>query len=243
MICDYGKPQGAVIRMDVQEPQKLAKISWIDPASGEVHEHVLLEGATASIGRSGDNDICIPERHVSRQHAVIIYRDGVFMINDLDSANGTFVNDQKIEEAFPLFSGDKIRLYVPVLNFSAAVTEEEARRAKDTGTLITASIGTGQGRLIITSGPQEGQVIPLLLKEIVIGRAVSSATWEISLQDPSVSRPHARLERKDNVWIIHDTGSANGTFVNDQQVTERGRVLRDGDVLTFGATSALYRVG
>ncbi|MBN8619885.1 MAG: FHA domain-containing protein [Anaerolineae bacterium] len=224
-------------------PLTLAKITWTHPQSGEVQEYVLMEGATASIGRQAGNDICIPEQHVSRQHAVISYRDGIFMIADSGSANGTFVNDVKLEQAFPLASGDVIRLYVPELRFSAAVSQEDEANAARSGTLITATINTGQGRLIITSGPQEGQAIPLLLKKVTIGRATNKADWEIGLQDPSVSRPHARLERINDNWVVFDLGSSNGTMVNDVVVNEKGRVLRDGDMIIFGKTHVLFRAG
>lgn len=225
----------------VKEPLKLAKLTWTHPDDGTTEEHVLVEGATATIGRSSTNDIWIPDRHVSRQHAVITYRDGIFMINDLDSANGTFVNDEQISDPFPLFSGDVIRLFQPILKFDAA-TEEEGRIAADSGHLITNAYHTGLGQLVITSGPQEGQAIPLLLKTITIGRATSSATWEVGLQDPSVSRPHARMVYNDeqNRWFLADLGSSNGTLINDTPVTDEGRPLTDGDALTFGATMMLY---
>lgn len=222
-------------------PLVLAKIGWRDPLTGSVHEYALAEGATATIGRLETNDICIREQHVSRQHAVINYRDGVFLITDLGSANGVFVNDVRIYEPFPLASGDVIRLYVPVLTFTATATEEEQRQATEHGTLIQPQTHTGKGKLIITNGPQEGNVIPLLLRHVHIGRATSKADWEICLQDPSVSRPHARMELTDSAWMLYDLGSANGTFVNGTPVTEKGRALRDGDVITFGATLALFR--
>jgi pSer/pThr/pTyr-binding forkhead associated (FHA) protein len=221
----------------------LAKIIWKHPQTGAVQEFVLTEGATATIGRQAGNDICIPEQHVSRQHAVINYRDGIFMITDLGSANGTFVNDQQLAEAFPLAHGDVIRLYVPVLNFSAAVSDDDQRQAEEHGTLITATINTGKGKLVISTGPQEGTVIPMLLNKVTIGRATSKADWEIGLQDPSVSRPHARLELVENNWVLYDLGSANGTLVNNTPVIEKGRVLRDGDVITLGATLILFRAG
>lgn len=225
------------------EPLALAKITWINPTSGDVREHLLMEGATASIGRSSANDISVPEQHVSRQHAVITYRDGVFMLNDLGSANGTFINDQRVTDAYPLASGDIIRLYVPTLTFSAAVTAEDQEQAERDGTLITASASTGKGQLVITTGPQEGQTIPLLLKEVTIGRATTKATWEIGLQDPSVSRPHARMRCEDDVWIVYDLGSANGTRINNTPVTGKGRHLRDGDIIAFGMTMVLFRSG
>jgi pSer/pThr/pTyr-binding forkhead associated (FHA) protein len=224
-------------------PLALAKIIWKHPQTGVVQEFVLAEGATAMIGRQAGNDICIPEQHVSRQHAVINYRDGIFMITDLGSANGTFVNDIQLTEPFPLASGDVIRLYVPVLTFSAAVSEADTRLAEEQGTLITATLNTGKGKIIITNGPQEGQAVPLLLTKVTIGRATSKADWEIGLQDPSVSRPHARLEAIEGNWVIFDLGSANGTLVNQAPVNEKGRPLRDGDIMTLGSTILLFRAG
>jgi len=227
--------------MTETNPQNLAKITWHHPDSGEKQEFILMEGATVTIGRAASNDIHIPEQHVSRQHAVIKYRDGIFLLDDLKSANGTFVNDVQVSEPFPLASDDVIRLYVPVLTFSAAVSEEEHRRATETGTLIGAAQNTGGGRLIITTGPQEGEIITLTLDEVTVGRATTNYTWEIGLQDPSVSRPHARLTRVQERWLLRDLGSSNGTYVNNTPVTEKGRVLADGDVVAFGATLVLFR--
>jgi pSer/pThr/pTyr-binding forkhead associated (FHA) protein len=219
----------------------LARISWADPQSGTVKEFVLMEGATATIGRHASNDICIPEQHVSRQHAVINYRSGMFVLTDLGSANGTFLNDQQVAQPLPLIAGDVIRLYVPVLQFYALASEAERREAEKNGTLISATTSTGKGKLIITNGPQEGNVIPLLLRTVRIGRATSKADWEIGLQDLSVSRPHARMELTEKHWMLYDLGSSNGTFVNDTPVNEKGRLLRDGDKVTFGNTVTLFR--
>ncbi len=145
-----------------EQAEGLAKITWDDPETGEKREFVLEEGATATIGRSPNNTIPFPERHVSRQHAVISFRDGIFMLSDLGSANGTFVNDKQLTDPYPLMHGDVIRLYVPMLQFSAVVTEEEHEQAKMTGTLVVPATGSGQPTLHITSGPQEGAEIPIL---------------------------------------------------------------------------------
>ncbi len=218
----------------------LAKITWNDPQSGNTSEFFLTEGATASIGRLESNDVCIKEQHVSRQHAVINYRDGVFLITDLGSANGVWVNDQRVVEPYPLTAGDEIRLYVPTIQFSAVLTDEDP--SGEHVTVITASTGIdGAGRLVVTNGPQEGTSLPLVGSSVRVGRATTKADWEICLQDPSVSRPHARLECIESTWIVYDLGSANGTLVNGSPVNEKGRALRDGDVITFGATLTLFR--
>lgn len=222
--------------------EALAKIVWHDPHTKAECEFVLAEGATVTIGRSANNDIQIAERHVSRQHAVISYRKGVFMITDLGSSNGTFVNDERVEEPFPLFAGDTVRLYVPTLSFEAADIDD-AYAAEETGFLITATLATGRSSLIVTNGPQEGQTIPLLLEKVVIGRATKNASWEILIQDPSVSRPHARLEKEDNRWYIHDLNSSNGTAVNNHPVSGQPQLLEDGDTLTLGGSILLFRSG
>lgn len=220
----------------------LAKLQWVDPVNSETREFILTEGATATIGRSSNNDIPIPEQHVSRQHAVINYRDGIFMVNDLGSSNGTFVNDQKVDEPFPLFAGDEIRLYVPTVRFLAIDGAEEVNNESDF--VIVATDPKGQGTLVITNGPQEGQNINLMLDSITIGRATSSATWEVLLQDPSVSRPHARLDRHDDTWFITDLGSSNGTRINKQTLNpNQEKALADGDTLELGSSILLFRTG
>jgi pSer/pThr/pTyr-binding forkhead associated (FHA) protein len=227
-----------------ESPQLLARLLWTDPTTDEAREFVLSEGATVSIGRQESSDIFISEQHVSRQHAVISYQDGVFVLRDLGSANGVFLNDARVTEPMPLLAGDTIRLYVPTLFFAAVAVNLDARQiSAHGGTVITPIASSGRGELIITTGPQEGTSIPLLKASMTIGRASSRADWEIRLQDASVSRPHARLTLQDSTWLLTDLGSANGTFVNGTQVTEKGRALRDGDVIAFGTSVCLYRAG
>lgn len=228
---------------EIDAAQSIAKVIWVDPSTATRNEHVLTEGATASIGRATSNDIVVLDRHVSRQHAVITYRDGVFMISDLGSVNGSYVNDKRIEQPFPLFAGDTIRLYVPTLRFMSA-NADDITNAKKAGMLITAATRTGKGQLTITTGAQEGQVIPLILNEVTIGRATSNATWDIGLQDPSVSRPHARLRLDDATWMVCDLDSSNGTRINDNPL-EPGEwySLDDGDIIGFGYTLTLFRGG
>lgn len=225
------------------EAEALARIIWQDPTSGEQREYVLCEGATATIGRSSNNDIQIAEQHVSRQHAVITYRDGIFLVTDLASSNGTFVNDEPVGSAFPLFAGDRLRLYVPELEFMA-VDEAAVRLAEQTGRLLVPAINDDNCTLTITNGPQEGQVVTLLLNEVHIGRATTAADWDILLQDPSVSRPHARLTRESSGWVIYDLNSSNGTSVNGETVTgAKGYSLHDGDAIMLGSSVLLFRRG
>ncbi|GAB4571504.1 MAG: hypothetical protein Kow0077_08310 [Anaerolineae bacterium] len=228
------------------ESEPIARLLWQDLATGRVMEYLLLEGATATIGRSRSNDICIPERHVSRRHAVVRFQDGVFMIEDLGSANGTFVNDKQVLEPYPLMAGDVIRLFVPELQFAAYSGFHHVDRPLTTSMVITPTQIGGRPYLVVTSGPQEGTEFRLLKKRMMVGRATAHATWDISLQDRAVSRPHCCLDRldDDSGWTVTDLRSSNGTRVNGRMIQpEQPRRLNDGDVLAIGATTLLFRAG
>jgi pSer/pThr/pTyr-binding forkhead associated (FHA) protein len=224
------------------DDQSIAKVTWEDPISHKRREFVLVEGATAGIGRSEENDIQIPEKHVSRRHAVIRFRDGIFMIEDLGSVNGTFVNDRRLTEPFPLAHGDIIRLYVPLLDFSAIVTEEEQEEARRTGMLIVPTMSaTGESRLVVTAGPQEGTEFVLADDVMTVGRATQDTAWDIALHDRAVSRPHCRFTKRPEGWAIMDLGSVNGTKLNGAEISAEPRVLKDGDVVSAGETLLLFR--
>jgi pSer/pThr/pTyr-binding forkhead associated (FHA) protein len=65
----------------------------------------------------------------------------------------------------------------------------------------------------------------------------------VLLQDASVSRPHARFEKRGDRWFIVDLGSANGSRVNRNPVDHTGYALADGDTLELGRSILLFRTG
>ncbi len=72
---------------------------------------VLHQDAT-SVGRIAGNDIMIPDGTVSRRHARLVFNAGQWLIEDLNSSNGTFVNGGRVVEKKPvtLKHGDELRL-------------------------------------------------------------------------------------------------------------------------------------
>ena len=61
------------------------------------------------IGRKLDNDLVIQEPLISRNHAEIRLEEEQFILSDLDSTGGTFLNNKKVDES-ALYSGDIILL-------------------------------------------------------------------------------------------------------------------------------------
>ncbi len=69
-----------------------------------------LQGVMVSIGRASDCSIPIKDRYLSRKHAEIIVVSGKWMLKDLGSANGTYLNGTRVEHDEILRTGDRIRL-------------------------------------------------------------------------------------------------------------------------------------
>lgn len=72
--------------------------------------YVLTQGVT-SIGRSGDNVIVLSDSQVSRHHAVILRdQDGGYLVEDLESTNGTYLNEARLLAATPVKAGDLLKV-------------------------------------------------------------------------------------------------------------------------------------
>jgi CRP-like cAMP-binding protein len=92
------------------------------------------------------------------------------------------------------------------------------------------------------TGSMKGAKEEFSLPIIKVGRALSS---DLLLQDEQglhrlASRAHAEFRLDDGQFIIYDLGSRNGTFVNNEPITER--VLVDGDQVSFGLNGISFQV-
>jgi Nif-specific regulatory protein len=93
-------------------------------------------------------------------------------------------------------------------------------------------------RLIATEGPLKGSAFPLPEGEFNVGR---SATNDLFLRDAAVSREHCVFRNNGARITLIDAGSHNGTFVNDEQVSEQE--LHNGDLIRIGTTVLQVAVG
>ena len=84
-------------------------------------------------------------------------------------------------------------------------------------------------RFVVTNGSTPGTTV-LLRDGLTIGRQAGRA--EFVLNDPEVSSLHARIARNGGPPMLIDAGSTNGTFVNEERVTNR--VLAPGDRVRLG---------
>src|SRR5262244_2923003 len=91
---------------------------------------VPLEGERFVLGRNPDCGIVIPVTSVSREHAQILRVAGKYFIEDRQSRNGTFVNNQAISARVPLKDNDQIR----ICDLPAAFIAAASARAGDAET-------------------------------------------------------------------------------------------------------------
>ncbi len=86
-------------------------------------------------------------------------------------------------------------------------------------------------QLTVLTGPNSGQIFSLTKSETILGRDENA---DIVIPAPIVSRRHARITLRDNRYWIEDLGSANGTFINGNQVSFSSMALTDKDHIQFG---------
>ncbi|MFQ6101872.1 MAG: FHA domain-containing protein [Anaerolineae bacterium] len=94
-------------------------------------------------------------------------------------------------------------------------------------------------RLVMSQGPQPGQTFMLEHDLLTLGRDPANS---IVIDDPQVSRQHARIMRQGSLMVIEDLGSTNGTFVNGVRLTGP-HTLANGDMIGLGDAVRLTYYG
>jgi len=102
-----------------------------------------------------------------------------------------------------------------------------------------------RGFLVAYGTNPSGEFWPLTAGHHTVGRFGTGDIVDIPLQDPTISSRHAALlvDAPNASVTVEDTGSTNGTFINDEHIGYGGRrELRDGDRLRFGGFTTIVKV-
>ena len=102
-----------------------------------------------------------------------------------------------------------------------------------------------RGFLVSYQSNSQGDFWALSGGRKTIGRANSGEQVDIPLSDATISSRHAALviDGANGTVQIEDTGSTNGTFVNEEHIGFNGkRDLRDGDKIRFGGYTTIVKV-
>lgn len=198
---------------------------------GNIVQKYIFDKEVVGIGRARDNDIVIENLSVSRNHTRIRLKDDRYILTDLNSANGTYVNGVKITRT-ELVNNDVITIGKHKLHFVDKPVSDEQVILDAFGadkTMLVEKIPIA--KLVILKGKQKEKEFLLNKYETTIGRTTDN---DISLHDWFVSKKHASIIRQGNKFFIKDSGSWKGTFVNEKQI--RDTALNHNDTIQIGAT-------
>ena len=233
-----------------QPPRPAAKPAAIGTSGGRVvsltdgREYVIT-GTSLVFGREAGCDVVVSGKDVSRRHAEIVLTPRGYLVVD-SSTNGTFVNEEQVQGQRILARTDVIRIGEEQFRFYAEATPLTAsappegvspEQLKHTVHGIEAAAparasGPVFASFLVRSGGLIGRRLPVKTPVVNLGRADYN---DIVLPDPSVSTGHAKLQRREGVWVLVDLDSTNGTFVEGERVRGEaplgpGAMVRLGDV-------------
>ena len=211
-------------------------------------------------GRDASCDVVVAGKDVSRRHAEIMQTPKGYLIVD-SSTNGTSVNDTRIEGQRLLARADvitigeeKFRFYAdtaaaapnpapphpgPAASAPSAVPPAKGEKLRETVHGVPAAprpSGAPLASFIVRGGALKGQRFSVKTPVVNIGRADYN---DVVLPDESVSTTHAKLQRREGVWILVDLDSTNGTFVDGDQIKEEAP-LAPGATIRFGDVSVVF---
>jgi pSer/pThr/pTyr-binding forkhead associated (FHA) protein len=188
-------------------------------------EYAIGDGPLV-LGRDAECDVVVPGTDVSRRHAEIVPTPAGYRLVD-SSTNGTFVNGERVAGQRLLARGDVIRIGDEQFRFYADVTPAAAPARAASAALAS---------LLVRSGGLKGQRLVVRTPVANIGRADYN---DLVIPDPSVSTAHAKLQRREGVWVLVDLDSTNGTFVDGERVKGEAP-LAPGAVVRFGDVQAVF---
>jgi len=206
----------------------------------------IVDDLPVNIGRKSDNHIVLDEKNVSRRHARLLIKEDQYFIQDSGSGGGVKLNNEKITES-EIHTGDKIQIGNYVLHFDSGrpddertVFDAEEETVLDEATVVdedrTLFYEEPEGKLIVIKSENlEGEII-LEEDAVIIGRDEKT---DIYVDDKRLSREHCKISKEGTRFTIEDLGSANGTFVNGQKVTQK--TLENGDKIQVGSNSFEFR--
>ena len=119
-------PRDAVVPAGGRAARKARKAQQAQPAEprlvvvepAEQRGRSFSVGTEMTIGRAAGCQVTLDDTYASQLHARIFQRDGQFLVEDLGSTNGTYLNRQKVAGAIALHTGDKVQIGNTVLELA-----------------------------------------------------------------------------------------------------------------------------
>ena len=177
-----------------------------------------------TIGSAADNHLVVADQTMSPLHARLLTQDNALYLKDNNSDQGCYVNEQRVTEK-QILPGDTIRL--GSIEFEILDPRESISQQALSDDAIPP-----KWSLVADSSWLSGQEYQIPAHTSTVGRG---SQCDIVIPGTHLSRQHAQLTIKGNLLHVRDLASSNGTYINDERVTEG--IARPGDRLRMDVYS------
>jgi len=220
---------------------------------GRELDKFLVGQGKVVIGRTPECDITIDNPAISRKHAAIEYKEEGYLLTDLGSSNGTFLNGEKITAPTILKPGDVVGLAKFELLFQDTPQSEvqkmvgglesmESTMMVDAEKMAKAfqAVGgaapaaSGPRKLVVLKGEANIKELPVERDVVTIGKA---DTCDLIIKGFFLDKVEATLtQREGRYYLIPIGGSVK--FNNEKLAKEQA--LKVGDTFTVGKTIVAF---
>ena len=217
----------------------------------------LVPASGLVVGRDASCDVVVAQSEVSRRHAEIAPGELGYVVRDT-SANGVFVNGERVQGSRRLARSDVLRIGTAEFRFHtdaqpvSAAAPTPVASAPAAPAAAPASVAAEPSRAAMMSQPTplampraedprpELATLEILNEGPLKGTRFSirsalthvgrGAHNDVRLADDSVSETHAKLQRRDDGWYVVDMASTNGTYVGGTRISGERRLEGTPDV-------------
>lgn len=244
------------ITLEINDPKTCRPGSWaLRTESDLLSSQFFALKDTTVVGRDPDCDLSIDCHLLSRHHAELQVEMGTLRIVDLNSRNGTYLNDKKVVGEHIALPGDEIRFdqqrFIIVGPASAEIKNDHDEDLTGVRTKIPEQpladatlsptpkiidVGGFPSAVLITETENDDNRRFSLDKLIIdLGRGSDN---DLVIKDPSVSKKHATIRLVDTCWELTDNYSSNGLTVNGRSVKKI--FLEHGDKIEIGGATLRF---
>lgn len=199
-------------------------LEWHHP-EGETHRHRVRAGEVCEIGRHPRCAIIAIEPSLSRRHTRVACVDGEWVVEDLGSSNGTYLDNARVERA-PLTPGATLRCGDLKFETRWVYSPQE-----DGLPMVPLTRGSSAGAATLTRVDLDRGATHLLDPTEVtsLGRRDPS---DVVIDATGVAMRHAVIRCLSEHWVIDEVDPLSKVRVNEQRV--RSAVLGPGDEIRIG---------
>jgi transcriptional regulator with PAS, ATPase and Fis domain len=187
-----------------QRPVILKKVRLVVVTGKDERKEVLLQKPVVTIGTLGDSDLALTDPTVSRNHAVVEEKADGYLLRDLGSTNGTFLDGVKVREAY-LSAGSVIRLGQTEIAFSPVEERiENLRSSSDRfGELVGASAAMRE-----VFGVLE-RVAPTDVSVLILGETGTG-------KELAARALHSHSRRSERPFVVFDCGAVAPNLIESE---------------------------